>query len=849
MKRRYGSMAEMPLGQSIAFQGIVDVCVVHGAVSVYGYTVVPEDGWMRVYSPSSHPLVQITSILHKEKRRRRGERSLPLDIVGDAAAMEDELFQLRKLWSEHRGTEHNENKGSMSVSLVAFRAVDCGLAKIGQVAPPYRELFTAKPFEERVDATPTSKRSLKRNLGVSRNSSTPKLIRTSKAEEATAMLEDDQSDTEANEEYVGLIELHAEAEELLTSTIGLPGFHPVLLLTSEQQLLMTPRDWIERLDMAGSTPLQLDDAFNPVCPTYVIAGGSSQGKSTFSRFLLNRLLNRFGRLFYMETDLGQSELAPPGSLSVTLLSNPLLGPPFTHTSQIEPLHAIYMGTTSPKGDPDRYIAAIRRLSGVVQEYTGVLRSDSAHHDASGGSAVDLDSQVIPVVVNTHGWLKGLGLDLHYSLCEIVQPTTYIQLYDPLARTADNETAKDEAWQDSGDPVASQLAPIINFSSISTCNPQLVWVSAMTPERAVQMLRSRSSPSTFNNPAAGEERDDSQQEEESASSMAVDSQPASDLVVAQPEATGKRSARRTTAQDMRVLALVSHFYCSGGSVCLQGNNDTPLRYLKDLTWNMRKPLAACRPLLVPLPTLVFWLGDEDFPPSQFLRVLNGSIVGVIATSVTHTRNGSPAWTSETIGSLYADDKSLSDSAVSRLSEAGSRMLLRSAVESFQSKQSVDNVSLDSLPQIVYGHPSMDTTTFVCHALVRSVNPINGNVQLILPPLATSSVEQSSAAHADSQGSSAQKATSSILHRIVGLYKGPGPSELGIELPIWPMIDGGYSKRAMGSSSVCTKDRFGNSRYGSNLGIKEAPYLSVETDEGVGASTGRSRGGQMRRTLLQ
>ncbi|KAJ2576217.1 hypothetical protein EV177_010954, partial [Coemansia sp. RSA 1804] len=111
--------------------------------------------------------------------------------------MEDELFQLRKLWSEHRGTDHNENKSSISVSLVAFRVVDCGLAKIGQVAPPYRELFTAKPFEERVDATPTSKKNLKRKLAFSRNSSTPKLIRTSKAEETTAMVEDDQSDAEA----------------------------------------------------------------------------------------------------------------------------------------------------------------------------------------------------------------------------------------------------------------------------------------------------------------------------------------------------------------------------------------------------------------------------------------------------------------------------------------------------------------------------------------------------------------------------------------------------------------------------------------------------------------------------
>ncbi|KAJ2117506.1 Polynucleotide 5'-hydroxyl-kinase grc3, partial [Coemansia sp. RSA 922] len=45
------------------------------------------------------------------------------------------------------------------------------------------------------------------------------------------------------------------------------------------------------------------------------------------------------------------------------------------------------------------------------------------------SAADLNHQVIPLIVNMQGWLKGLGLDLHYSLCDSVKPTNYVQLYD------------------------------------------------------------------------------------------------------------------------------------------------------------------------------------------------------------------------------------------------------------------------------------------------------------------------------------------------------------------------------------------------------------------------------------
>ncbi|KAJ1886553.1 hypothetical protein LPJ81_006682, partial [Coemansia sp. IMI 209127] len=270
---------------------------------------------------------------------------------------------------------------------------------------------------------------------------------------------------------------------------------------------------------------------------------------------------------------------------------------------------------------------------------------------------------------------------------------------------------------------------------------------MTPERTTQMLHRRPSATAADNQVSDDEYE-SQQEE--SSEYTIEPQKVAHLAT-HMEATGIRNPKRA-AQDMRALALVSHFYCSGGPVCLQ-STEFPSRHLKSTSWDMRLPLAARRPLLVPLSELVFWLGAEDIPPSQLLRALNGTIVGVIATAIAHTPSGR-TWTIDAIQALFAKDKSVSDSAVSQLSEPGSRLLLRSATESRQSNHIEDRLSLGNMPQIVYGHPNMEKTTVICHALVRSVDPINGNIQLLLPPLATTTLEPSEA----SAGSS------NLLHRI-------------------------------------------------------------------------------------
>ncbi|KAJ2741276.1 Polynucleotide 5'-hydroxyl-kinase grc3 [Coemansia sp. BCRC 34301] len=835
--KRYGAIVEIPEGKAVVFQGIADICVLSGAVSTCEYSVLPGSTWRRVYSPSSHPLVSVRSI--------RTTSSATTTAQSDDA----EIAQLQALWSTCVSSKGGQS--SFSGAVVAFRSVSCGLENIGVAAPPYRSLFTLKHFSERQEMG-LPKKPAKRKLALSRLVEANKTKRAAResasrgqfqpatdAESDKPLTEEDAMESYTSDEEFSAVVEYMHREDMLQGLIGLPNFYPVSHLTAELQLLQVPVDWAETLDLASTSALQLDDSFEPTPPVYVIAGTQGQGKSTFSRLLLNRLISRYGRVFYMETDLGQSELTPAGALTLSMLTDPLLGPPFTHAGLIEAFHGVFMGVTTPKNDPDRYVAAIKRLTAAYRDFVATARMQRALASSNGdkpayaSSAADLNRQVIPLVVNTQGWLKGLGLDLHYSLCETVKPTNYIQLYD-AAGIPDKADYEAREWS-----AGNGLVPIIDFSSIEACDPRLVWISAMSYERATQMLHAKPLPVLLG---------DATNDNGSADATAGEFQP---LAVASMDVFNRKGGK-LAAHDMRALSLVSQLYLVGGTVQSQSWSGN-LQQLANPQWGLRTPLASQRPLAVPWADLVVWLGEEDVPPSQLLRALNGAVVGVVAISAAPSPDAH-TWTDSEIRGLYSGANGISDQAAIELSEPGSRALLHSSLVEHQPAH-LDGHGKEQqrLPHIVYGQPNANSTTFLAHALIRSVDPVDGYVHLLLPP---NVVRSANRAINDRSGPMARLST---LHRIVGIVKGPGPSTFGIDLPVWALVDGGYGERAMGSSSVRQQGRFNRNRYNSSaaapadsdcgapLGIKEAPYLSVEADEGIGASTTRSKGGMQRRAL--
>eukprot|EP00833_Pecoramyces_ruminatium_P006163 jgi/Orpsp1_1/1180195/evm.model.c7180000072476.2 len=59
-------------------------------------------------------------------------------------------------------------------------------------------------------------------------------------------------------------------------------------------------------------------------PIIAITGSKNMGKSTFSRYMVNSLLNCCNEVAYLECDIGQSEFTPSGMVSLNVISSPLL---------------------------------------------------------------------------------------------------------------------------------------------------------------------------------------------------------------------------------------------------------------------------------------------------------------------------------------------------------------------------------------------------------------------------------------------------------------------------------------------------------------------------------------------
>ncbi|KAF9813050.1 hypothetical protein IEO21_05786 [Rhodonia placenta] len=206
--------------------------------------------------------------------------------------------------------------------------------------------------------------------------------------------------------------------------LGLNSVKLVAHHTRDLNPLLIPHSW----EAATSSLLTRDVSTSGYASARLVClvkGPKNAGKSTLARTLLNRLLTKYRRVAFLECDLGQSEFTPGGMAALNILDKPVFGPPFTHPSI--PYAAHYIGAASPRSSPSHYLESIQAL---VQTYNldvqhGALVEEQDVLD-------DRISDLIPLVVNTMGWTKGLGADLSRKVEELVEPSDIFDINPPSA---------------------------------------------------------------------------------------------------------------------------------------------------------------------------------------------------------------------------------------------------------------------------------------------------------------------------------------------------------------------------------------------------------------------------------
>lgn len=148
-------------------------------------------------------------------------------------------------------------------------------------------------------------------------------------------------------------------------------------------------------------------------PITLICGPKNSGKSTFSRILLNKLFERYEKVGYLDADVGQPEFSVPGCISFHLVDSRLSD--LMEPCIKSPERCFFFGDISSKRDPEAYLNCIYSL------YEHFLKEHYQHDSDNSQNAV------VPLIVNTPGWVKGVGFNVLVEMLRYVNPTHVVQL--------------------------------------------------------------------------------------------------------------------------------------------------------------------------------------------------------------------------------------------------------------------------------------------------------------------------------------------------------------------------------------------------------------------------------------
>lgn len=143
----------------------------------------------------------------------------------------------------------------------------------------------------------------------------------------------------------------------------------------------------------------IDEIIEENPDTVIVLGEMDTGKTFFSTYMANRLLNEGITPSVVDTDPGQSDIGPPGSIGMgTLKSHVAL------LSEIPTLGSYFIGSMSPSGHMLEFMVGVKKMA-----ESGLEEADQ-------------------VIVDTPGWVtQGPGRSLQQYGAEILDPEFVIGL--------------------------------------------------------------------------------------------------------------------------------------------------------------------------------------------------------------------------------------------------------------------------------------------------------------------------------------------------------------------------------------------------------------------------------------
>jgi polynucleotide 5'-hydroxyl-kinase GRC3/NOL9 len=149
------------------------------------------------------------------------------------------------------------------------------------------------------------------------------------------------------------------------------------------------------MDIPSSWAASAEEIQRHAWRTILVIGATDRGKSTYCQYLSRRLLAAGDRVALVDADIGQKDIGPPGTIT--------LG----HPDAVTPLHRLqptawyFVGAVSPAEHMCSMVAGTRQLTGAAQ--------------------------AARVIVNTTGFVHGLGRRLKGRKIEALEPDVIIGL--------------------------------------------------------------------------------------------------------------------------------------------------------------------------------------------------------------------------------------------------------------------------------------------------------------------------------------------------------------------------------------------------------------------------------------